>query len=458
VGVVRKGREYDKMRLTTEYIRKEFLARGCKLLSRKYINNKKLDYICPNGNKRSIRWDHFKEGKVNIFNAGKPKITIEQVRSEFAKKGYTLLSTVYKNSKQKLEYRCKRGHIHSMSRNNWMTGYECPECQPTFKKTIEVIRKEVEKVGHRLITTEYKHHHQKLHTICPMGHDYFITWSNLQQHFSGCPKCKKWGMSDQENSIISFVKFICKNVIVHDRTLIKPYELDIVIPNKKIAIEYCGLYWHSERMGKDKKYHLNKLELCRKAGYKLITIFEDELVYKKDIVFSKLSRLLCGKVIPNEKYKVSVISARLASSFCDRNHIEGYNNVTDINLGAFCCGNLVSVMSFLLKDNVLELLRFCSKTNSNVVKIANKLLEYVEVGGKWNKIFVRADKRWQNDNLYRQIGFRFSRYTKPNYWGIKNQRRIHRSVFDKLKNKSQENNIIWDCGNEILVKEKVHCI
>jgi hypothetical protein len=453
--------KHGKMRLTIEYIQKEFEKRDCKLLSKKYISGKKLDYICPNGNKRSIRWDHFKKGKVSVFDAGKSKITIEQVRAEFAKHGYTLLSKEYKNGIQKLKYRCKRGHVHSMNRNNWMTGYRCPECQPNMKKTIEFIREEVEKIGHKLITTEYINHRQKLHTICPNGHDCFITWSNLQQgHFSGCPICKEWGTSDQEKSIVEFIKSICKNVIVHNRTLIKPYELDIILPDKKIAIEYCGLYWHSEMMGKNKNYHLNKLELCKKVGYKLITIFEDELVYKKDIVFSRLKRLLCDdfdKAKIDEEHKVSVISTQVANNFCKDKYVGSYNVKTNINLGIFCNDSLTSVMSFSLKDNVGGLIRFCSKENCNVVAEAGSLLKYFETNYNFKQLFFFADRRWQDYDLYKQIGFHFSGYTKPVYWGIKKQKRVHRSIFGELENKLK-NNIIWDCGNTILIKERAHGI
>ncbi|NDB85961.1 MAG: tandem-95 repeat protein, partial [Alphaproteobacteria bacterium] len=61
-----------------------------------------------------------------------------------------------------------------------------------------------------------------------------------------------------------------------DKKIIAPYELDIVIPSKKLAIEYCGLFWHSEYNRPDPNYHANKLKLCGQQGYRLITIFEDE--------------------------------------------------------------------------------------------------------------------------------------------------------------------------------------
>src|SRR5690606_34167284 len=35
-----------------------------------------------------------------------------------------------------------------------------------------------------------------------------------------------------------------------DRSLINPFEIDIVSHVRKLAIEYCGVYWHSEMSGK----------------------------------------------------------------------------------------------------------------------------------------------------------------------------------------------------------------
>ncbi|MFW6130771.1 MAG: hypothetical protein ACOC56_06250, partial [Atribacterota bacterium] len=53
-------------------------------------------------------------------------------------------------------------------------------------------------------------------------------------------------------------------------------ELDIYLPDFNIAIEYNGLYWHSELNGKDRNYHLNKTNICENENIQLIHIFEDE--------------------------------------------------------------------------------------------------------------------------------------------------------------------------------------
>ena len=65
-----------------------------------------------------------------------------------------------------------------------------------------------------------------------------------------CFKCyprKRVKTSKSEKELADFCKQYYPNLIENDRQLIKPYELDIVIPELKLAIEFNGDYWHLER-------------------------------------------------------------------------------------------------------------------------------------------------------------------------------------------------------------------
>jgi G:T-mismatch repair DNA endonuclease (very short patch repair protein) len=54
-----------------------------------------------------------------------------------------------------------------------------------------------------------------------------------------------------------------KEIIRNDRTVLNGKELDIYLPDYNLAIEFNGLYWHSEDyVGKN--YHLNKTIECEK--------------------------------------------------------------------------------------------------------------------------------------------------------------------------------------------------
>ena len=93
--------------------------------------------------------------------------------------------------------------------------------------------------------------------------------------------------------------------------------MDIYIPSKNIAIEYNGLYWHSEKLGKHKDYHLDKTKLANSLGVRLIHIFEDEWKGNKDVVKNRLRHILgCVKgMIYARKCTISEINTDLKDNF-----------------------------------------------------------------------------------------------------------------------------------------------
>lgn len=121
-------------KLIYEYIKEQFEKEGYELLSKEYINaHKKLYYICPVGHRHSIIWADWKQGHrcPYCFREGldsERKLNLEFVRVEFEKEGYILLTTKYKNSKQKLSYICPKGHKHDISWSKWQYERRCPTC------------------------------------------------------------------------------------------------------------------------------------------------------------------------------------------------------------------------------------------------------------------------------------------------------------------------------------------
>ena len=84
------------------------------------------------------------------------------------------------------------------------------------------------------------------------------------------------GTSKKEQELVEFCRQFFNNLLIKDRTLIKPYELDIVIPELNLAIEFNGIWYHSIEAGTPLGYHLMKTELCEAQNYRLIHIWEDE--------------------------------------------------------------------------------------------------------------------------------------------------------------------------------------
>lgn len=73
--------------------------------------------------------------------------------------------------------------------------------------------------------------------------------------------------------ILSFIlkKLIGNNFIYNDRTVIKPFEIDIYFPEYKLGFEYDGSYHHRD------KDNLFKLDLCKEKNICLVIIDEEGL-------------------------------------------------------------------------------------------------------------------------------------------------------------------------------------
>lgn len=291
-----------------------------------------------------------------------------------------------------------------------------------------------------------------------------------------CPNCnKKIIVSSFEKQILDFIKndLYVDNIIENDRTVIKPKELDIYLPDYNLAIECNGIYWHSEKfVGRD--YHLNKLKLCNDKDIRLIQIFEDEWINKKDIVKSRLKNLLYSNKtnrIHARKCQIKEISSKQKNQFLNQYHLQG-SDKSSILLGAFYDDELVSVMTFSTGNiskgsksitDIFELNRFCSNSDYHIPGIASKLFKHFISNYTFNTIYSYADLRWSDGNLYSQLGFELDSVTKPNYWYIVNNKRMHRFNFRKSSLKEygwysddltefqitdlEGIHRIWDCGN-----------
>jgi len=259
-----------------------------------------------------------------------------------------------------------------------------------------------------------------------------------------CTKCNPLilNKSSLQFEITNFIKNYTEDIILNDRHLGK--ELDIYIPELKLAFEINGLYWHNE-LYKDKKYHLNKTELCEKNGIQLIHIYEDDWIYKQDIIKSMILNKLSKT--PNKIYARKceireITDNKLVREFLDENHIQGFIG-SKVKIGLFHENELVSLMMFgkrrvemgkkTSEEGEFELLRFCSKLNTNVVGGGNKLFKYFVKNYDPKMITTYADRSWSNGNLYNQLGFKYEGKTEPNYYYIIDGIRHHRFNFRKDK-------------------------
>lgn len=292
-----------------------------------------------------------------------------------------------------------------------------------------------------------------------------------------CKHCEPYnGVSRGEKDILDFIKSICSNSIVeNDRTILNGKELDIYIPEKKLAFEYDGLYWHKDNgYENDKNRHLNKTKKCEKHGIQLIHIFENEWLNKRPIVESRIKNLLgvYDKTIYARKCEVKEVSSKESFEFQCQNHIQGGVH-SKVNLGLYFDNELVSLMTFskprFSKKYEWELVRFCNKIGYHIPGGASRLLKHFERNYTPKSLVSYADRRWSKGNLYEKLGFNLDSISNPNYWYIvdgqlesrikyqKHKLKNTLPVFDKSKSewenmKNNGYNRIFDCGNLVFVK------
>ena len=203
----------------------------------------------------------------------------------------------------------------------------------------------------------------------------------------------------------------CRDIIKSEKD--NSAELDIYIPSKKVAIEFNGLYWHSLY---DKKYHLHKTEECEKLGIRLIHIWEDYWISKKDICKSLIASALgiYERKIYARNCDCRIITSEECSSFLEKNHIQG-DVKASLRLGLFYNNEPVQVACWgksRFKEGEYELYRMCSLLNTQVVGGFSKLIKHSDL----SQFISYVDRALFNGKGYESTGFKVIEYTTPGYF------------------------------------------
>lgn len=301
-------------------------------------------------------------------------------------------------------------------------------------------------------------------------------------HIPRCTNCypRKKYTSIAQYEIYNLIKEIIpeEEIELNNRTVLEQKELDILIPSRNLAIEYNGNFWHSEvQGGKTKEYHLEKTVECSKKGIHLLQIFEDEWLYNRHIVESKIRHILGAskEKVYARKCRVTEITSKQSNSFLKNHHLQGGDR-SPIRLGLWEENRLVAVMTFSRLRAALgskssptgeyEMVRYCVGEKP-VVGGAGKLFKYFKQEHNPAKVITFADRRWSSsDNLYKTLNFKKTSEGVPNYWYLEKKtfKRLHRFGFRKsvLGSKLKEfdssltewQNMqlngydrIWDCGS-----------
>lgn len=390
------------------------------------------------------------------------KKTTEQYSKELLDKWNFTLTSEYTGAHGTVSFLCDKGHENVATATNLIQrGYKCKECvtgrkiipkitwtEEQVNKTLQLLAySTTEEVAKELNTTVsainnmlsdkgLSNPHERLTELklinvlleqdrelievkgdnavvtCSKGHTHSQDIGNLVNKQTGCPSCFSLGISKDETTLREYIESIYNGWIEYkDRKILDGKELDIILPDIGLAIEYNGTYWHSEHHV-PRLYHVDKTDKVEAFGFQLLHIKDYDWHTKRDIVKS----IIASKIgITNKIYARNTTLKQIGfpKEFLDSNHIQGSGQPTSLNYGLYYNNELVAVATFakprFSNEAELELVRFCSKINTTVVGGLSKLLKPV----KNSSILTYACRDYSQGNAYEKVGFKFIRNTEP---------------------------------------------
>lgn len=335
---------------------------------------------------------------------------------EFADK-YDYSQAVYIAVDEPVTIICKTcGRVCTPKARKHMTGQGCKSCAgrksvekniPTFqemvKKAQEVHGDEYEyfEDSYTYMSKDMMIRHKKCGNIFPQRPEFHIGKKQ------GCPFCQHV-VSSGEQDVFAFVKEhthhevqnnarIVPDFFVGDKRIHKA-ELDIYVPELKLAIEYNGTYFHDISM-KGKGYHIGKRKACEQLGIRLISIWEcDWQDDRKRPIIERYLKNALGvreeRTVYARKCVVKDVPQDVYRDFMEANHVQGYANAKEAKCGLYTPeGDLVACMSF----KILK-----SKDQKETPFIMWDMVRYAtscNVPGGRSKLFHHMQQRFHMDHV-----------------------------------------------------------
>ena len=177
---------------------------------------------------------------------------------------------------------------------------------------------------------------------------------------SGCPMCYRLHANPSQTLLTEMIRSLVptSTVLSDDHTVLPSgKELDIVVPDHRLAIEFDGVFWHSEAAEKEAhakpfphNYHADKTCEAREQGYQLIHVWEDDWLHRRELVMRALAHRLHAvdrlpDVLPDinplacerlyaRKLTVRTVPGNVARRFWQDNHLQGPVNCS-VNIGLY---------------------------------------------------------------------------------------------------------------------------
>jgi hypothetical protein len=284
------------------------------------------------------------------------------------------------------------------------------------------------------------------------------------------PICRKCFPSSKYSSINLFAQDYIKSIydgemLTNNRSLIRPYEIDIFLSEYQIGFEMDGNYFHSTGFGgKETDYHIMKTKLAHDKGIRMIHIFEDEVEYNGRVLKSFIDRTLGKSKLIQYPQDLDIninIDVDVRINFIKENSLYDYIK-SDFDIVLSNGDDIIYMVCIRVdSNNNFTIVNEITKLNYNIINgfnlIINHILETHDVNRLKYISNIRLNGLGYLDNKFKSISI-----TKPNKYFINKvdyyhrARRINDALLKMIYNNivyyiSDENQMdgIYDCGSEV---------
>ncbi len=375
--------------------------------------------------------------------------------------------SIYISSDKKVEFCCDCGNTKLIKINHVTSGRtkSCNDCRSVvynwYTTNRAILQSGVLPDGGISALEVIKNTVTPFMATCPVCQSiYYPRISDIKRGVSLTCGCSKNKISAPNKEIAEFVRSLG-----FDYELEFPIQnkyFDIFVPSANLLIEFNGLKWHSLVMSKLRD--IKKYRIAIKHGYNLVSIFEDEWIYKKEIMKNILSSRL--KVpgytaVRPKSCSIELISYSDAKSIYDSYHYIGSCSAR-WHYGIIYGGAIVGAMSFRVPvrqncKSQYEIARMVLNPKYKIYGIWSKILKKFILDLKPFSIISFSDNRFFTGSVYEKLGFKLDKEIKSDYYWVKGTKRFHKS---SLRKRPGENGTetklrllegyskIWDLGKK----------
>lgn len=278
------------------------------------------------------------------------------------------------------------------------------------------------------------------------------------------------GISADQREIYAMIKSATNSpIIINQRSIIPPQELDFWLPHLKVAFEFNGTLWHSELKGKKSKYHLRKTIATEQIGGQLFHIWAPYWSHKQKIISSQIRHILhCSTRIYARHCTIKQMTALEQQAFFTETNLYGYV-ASKVVYGLYIQKQCVAAMSFSKKQKQWSIVRYSCALDTTVIGGLSKLFTHFVRTNSPATVTAHIDRSWGATKSLSKIGFVHIDNTLPSYeYFHKNntdvllpRQHFQKHKLPKLLEKFDPNltewenmqvngyNRIWDCGQSV---------